>query len=275
MCVRAHARVYTHTHACKQPVTLLRFERNSNDTITFVRIRQFVISEEEQTRPAVLCLLRAVRWVGWRGGRDVPCTAFASCRVCKVCISNLKYSNTVQPLRKFLMCSESCLPLDWKDCTLRDAVLTAPTNQKAKGRVRRRRETSFAARLDHFCVRNSKQCLGLQQGMGSDLHRGRRPWHIQTRAVAAGGRWYHQATCPLTKELYLHGCLGIEPLRVGVILAEGLFSWVSQELLRQYISWRLSRLSFKTQPLLRMNNFSQPSVCRRVFQVVELRGSPR
>jgi hypothetical protein len=41
-------------------------------------------------------------------------------------------------------------------------------------------------------------------------------------AVATGGRPSHQATCPLRKELWLVGCLGVEPRSVGIALADGL-----------------------------------------------------
>jgi hypothetical protein len=54
-----------------------------------------------------------------------------------------------------------------------------PTNQKAKGGVRRRRETSSLARSNHSCVRNGKRCLKLKLGILLTLtgfSRGRRPW---------------------------------------------------------------------------------------------------
>jgi hypothetical protein len=43
--------------------------------------------------------------------------------------------------------------------------------------------------------------------------------------TATGGRWSHQAICPLWKYLCLVGCLGVEPRKIGIALAEGLHYW--------------------------------------------------
>jgi hypothetical protein len=64
------------------------------------------------------------------------------------------------------------------------------------------------------------------------------PWHVQTRAIDTGGNTDRQAICPLRKELWLAGCLGVEPREMGsiwlrawatlgggIILAEGLHDW--------------------------------------------------
>jgi hypothetical protein len=39
------------------------------------------------------------------------------------------------------------------------------------------------------------------------------------------GGWSHQAICPLLREHWLKGCLGVEPRRVGITLAEGLYDF--------------------------------------------------
>jgi hypothetical protein len=40
--------------------------------------------------------------------------------------------------------------------------------------------------------------------------------------IATGWRMIPSSICPLQKELWLDGCLGVEPRRVGNALAEGL-----------------------------------------------------
>jgi hypothetical protein len=60
---------------------------------------------------------------------------------------------------------------------------------------------------------------------------------FRLRAIATGGRGSHQAICPLKKELWLDGCLRVEPRKLGslwlkasvtsgrIILVEGLHDW--------------------------------------------------
>jgi hypothetical protein len=38
--------------------------------------------------------------------------------------------------------------------------------------------------------------------------------------IATDGRMIHQAICPLQKEIWLDGCLGVEPRRVWITLAD-------------------------------------------------------
>jgi hypothetical protein len=43
--------------------------------------------------------------------------------------------------------------------------------------------------------------------------------------VAAGGRMTHEAVCPLRKQLWLDGCVGVEPSKVGLALIDDFCSW--------------------------------------------------
>jgi hypothetical protein len=46
-------------------------------------------------------------------------------------------------------------------------------------------------------------------------------WHIQTRFYCFWPEDESVRQCPLRKELGLDGCLGVEPRRDGIALAEG------------------------------------------------------
>jgi hypothetical protein len=63
--------------------------------------------------------------------------------------------------------------------------------------------------------------------------------------LALVGRWSHQAMCPLQKELWLDGCLRVEPRRVGIALTEGLCD--TREGGGGIIFWRKASIEISTR----------------------------
>jgi hypothetical protein len=113
---------------------------------------------------------------------------------------------------------------------LRHQGISTPHNQptkKSTGGVKRKREISSVARLDHSCVQSERIVInGERRGGGvSKLTRfchGGETWLFKQAAIAAGGKLSHQATSFLWKRIWLNSFLGVDPRSTGIALVYGL-----------------------------------------------------